>query len=120
MAAIAAAESRGRLAVHNERDPYGGSWCARQINGVHPFFLQVLTHDPYYCALAAVYVRHRQALNAWSTHSDGQYRVVQPRKSIADFAPVEARSNIAMWFVLAAAFFALWRLEAASENWEKQ
>ena len=145
MAAIAMAESHGRLAVHNARDPFGGSWCAWQINGVHPFFPQVLTHDPYYCALAAVYVRHRQGLNAWSTHSDGKYlaflpyrslhamkardhrrhlryhgtrHMVHHRKPIADLAHGKAMNHFDMWFVLAAAFFALWRLEKASEIWE--
>jgi len=78
MGAVAMAESHGRLAEHNASDPYGGSWCAFQINGIHPFSPQALTHDPYYCALAAVYVRHIQGLKAWSTYRYGQYKAFLP------------------------------------------
>jgi Lysozyme like domain len=78
MAAIAKAESGGDNSQHNGKDPFGGSWCAWQINGVHPFAPAALTHDPYYCATAAVYVRHIQGLRAWSTYRYGQYKAFLP------------------------------------------
>lgn len=135
MAAIAKAESAGDNAQHNAKDPFGGSWCAWQINGVHPFFPSALTHDPYLCALAAVYVKHKQGLNAWSTYRYGQYRAFLPqhhafpalakthrhakphahahhaaygRPMQIDLAPGAAVNHILISFIFAVGFFALW------------
>ncbi len=77
-ASVAMAESHGNNQAFNASDPYGGSRCAWQINGVHPFDAHVLREDPYYCALAANYVRHKQGWNAWSTHADKTYLKFMP------------------------------------------
>lgn len=77
-AAVAEAESHGNNLAVNHADPYGGSHCAWQINGVHPFSPHALTHDPYLCALAAVYVRHKSGWGAWSTYHYGKYRAFMP------------------------------------------
>lgn len=76
--AVAMAESHGNMRAINYTDPYGGSFCAWQINGTHPFLRHELLHNPYYCATAAVYVRHLQGWSAWSTHADGSYLRYMP------------------------------------------
>lgn len=77
-AAIGMAESRGNNLAVNNGDPYGGSRCYMQINGVHPFDPYALTREPYLCAMAGVYVRHESGWGAWSTYSDGSYRAFLP------------------------------------------
>lgn len=77
-AAVAMAESHGNMHAINASDPYGGSFCAWQVNGVHPFDMHALLHDPYLCAMAAVYVHHESGWNAWSTYAQGKYLAYLP------------------------------------------
>ena len=137
-AAVAMAESHGNNHAANLSDPFGGSFCAFQINAVHPFNMHALTQDPYLCALAATYVHHESGWMAWSTYRYGKYKAFLPHHGAqavaiphrhhaprhkahhthvihhpapaADLAPMEALNYTAICFTLACAFFALWRL----------
>lgn len=74
MAAIAVAESGGRVNAKH-RDANGttdyGLW---QINSSHGYNVKELTTDPAYNAQAAVAVYRSQGLTAWSTYTSGAYR----------------------------------------------
>lgn len=137
-AAVAEAESGGNNHAVNHSDPFGGSYCAFQINGVHPFNAHSLTEDPYLCALAATYVRHKQGWNAWSTHRSGKYKAFLPHRgnrhtrrasyqghakilhqysshvahppNQADFSPLGAVNHVALCFLFALVFFCLYGL----------
>lgn len=111
MAAVAIAESHpmgdtrhARMGLLNyDRHELGGSFCGWQINLVHttarggPFDVDRLAHDPNYCAKAAVYVQHRQGLNAWTTYRYGMhlaylqkpapYRLPHPQRYTAFVVP---------------------------------
>ncbi len=137
-AAVAMAESHGNNHAVNLSDPFGGSFCAFQINAVHPFNMHALTQDPYLCALAAKYVRHESGWRAWSTYRYGKYKAFlphahhahgvahhsarhtthrqhaqtthHPKPIKATFSPVEALNHLGICFTLACALFALYRL----------
>lgn len=75
MAAIALAESGGRVGAIGGPNPNGtydyGLW---QINSSHRYAKYKLLHDAGYNARAAVAVYHSQGLQAWSTYSSGAYK----------------------------------------------
>lgn len=76
MAAIALAESGGRINANNAGLNSDGSvdYGLWQINSVHGFDTQRLTSDPLYNARMAYKVYKEQGLHAWTTFTSGAYK----------------------------------------------
>ena len=97
MAAIAMAESSGRVNAKSSRNSNGtydfGLW---QINSSHTQFNQNrLLSDPLYNAQAAVAVYKSQGLGAWSTYNSGAYKAFLSQGSTApiSYGPNGSRSR---------------------------
>lgn len=74
MAAIAMAESGGRVgAVNNSNTDGSSDFGLWQINSSHGYDQARLTSDPLYNARMAYKIWHEQGLGAWTTYSSGAY-----------------------------------------------
>lgn len=74
MAAIALAESGGRVNAKHHDSNGSTDYGLWQINSSHGYNAHDLVTNPLYNAKAAVSVYHSQGLSAWSTYSSGAYK----------------------------------------------